>query len=384
MTRLTFSSILSDSKNFALHLSERTREIEIERRLPDDIVEQLRKIGVFSMNMPSSWGGPELNSMQQTQVIEQIAVGDAAVAWCAMIGSDSGIYSGFLSEPVAKKLFALDTITAGWIHPQGSATKVEGGYLVNGKWRFGSGLSHCDLLNAGCYVYENGKQALDENGQPVWRVMVAHPTQYQLGDGWHTTGLAGSGSRDYSAKDLFVPEEHSFSFYEPHRSGPLHDTPDAILRNMPGIPLGVARAAIDYVHSLVNTKIDRNTQTAWSKSPRIQLAIAKCEMALFSARSAVYTSLSEQWYALENNGELNTGQRIHPAMARQNAFQTSRSIVSTLYDLVGGASIYSHETPMDRWLRDLNTICQHAVAQENILQTCGQFLLDKQTNNPFI
>ncbi|WP_445375703.1 acyl-CoA dehydrogenase family protein [Photorhabdus tasmaniensis] len=384
MTDITFKKILSDTKSFIQTLSSRAQEIENERRLPNDIIEELRSIGIFRMNMPKNWGGLEFNSMQQTQVIEQIAIADTAVAWCAMIGSDSGIYSGYLQESTSKKLFTLDTITAGWIHPQGIASEVDGGYLVNGNWRFGSGLSHCDLLVAGCYIYKNGEKVLDEDGSPIWRVMIARPNEYQLGDGWFTTGLVGSGSRDYSAKDLFVPKEHSFSFYEPHRTGPLHDTPDAILRNMSGIPLGIARAAINYVRSLADLKFDRTTQDLWSKSPRIQIAVAKCEMELFSARCAVYSSLTEQWQTLEQARKLNVEQRALPALARQNAFQTARRIVSTIYDLVGGASIYKNETPMDRWLRDVNTICQHAVAQENILQTSGQLLLDKKTNHPFI
>ncbi|WP_213976984.1 hypothetical protein, partial [Serratia marcescens] len=59
-------------------------------------------------------------------------------------------------------------------------------------------------------------------------------------------------------------------------------------------------------------------------------------------------------------------------------------ILSSLYDLQGGGSIYTHETPFDRALRDINTICQHAVAQEKVLQVCGDILLGGKVEDYFI
>ena len=384
MHAISFESLLLNAKKLAKEVSAEGGVLEEQRRLPPHIVIKLREIGVFRMNFPLGWGGLELTSPQQTQVIEQLAIGDAAVAWCAMIGSDSGIYSGFIDEPVARDMFTVDSITAGWIHPQGKAEIVPGGYRVSGRWRFGSGLSHCDILSAGCFVYQDGNQVVDRHGAPIWRVMMAKPDEYELHDNWHTTGLAGSGSRDYGANNMFVPYEHSFSFNEPYRKGPLHDVPDAILRNMAGIPLGMARAALDYAISLAEHKYDRSLSVSWKKSPRVQAVLARCEIELYSARCAVYSSLNEQWDGLVGKEPLSNAHRITVALARQQAFKVSRQIISTIYDLVGGASIYKNETPMDKWLRDSYTMNQHAVASESIVQQCGQFLLNNHSNNLFI
>ncbi|MCG9678422.1 acyl-CoA dehydrogenase family protein [Vibrio sp. Isolate24] len=380
-----YLKIFSALEEVLPHIEPRLNEIEQLRRLPADVAQSLKNTGVFAMNFPRSWGGAELNSMEQTQLIERIAQVDAAVAWCVMIGSDSGIYSGYLEDSVAKKLFkSVNFITAGWIHPQGKAERVEGGYLVTGKWRFGSGISNSDLVSAGCFVYEHGKKVLDEDGQPIWRVMIAKPSEYLIADGWHTTGLQGSGSLDYSANELYVPNEHSFSFSEPYRKGPLHDSPEAILRNMSGVPLGIARAAIDYVRAKAPTKFDRTLSVPWLESSRVQTVIAGCEADLLAARSAVYSSLQQQWHALETSQPLSEELRVATAVARFKAFQTSRDIIQQLYDLVGGASIYKQESPMDKWLRDVNTICQHAVAQQSILTASGELLLTSKSNNPFI
>src|SRR5262245_51417022 len=86
------AGILARARALAPVLRERADEIEQARRLPPDVVESLRATGVFRMGFPRDWGGPELNSIEQTEVIEALSYGDPAAGWCAMIGSDTGLY----------------------------------------------------------------------------------------------------------------------------------------------------------------------------------------------------------------------------------------------------------------------------------------------------
>jgi alkylation response protein AidB-like acyl-CoA dehydrogenase len=375
--------ILACARSVAPVLRECSDEIERTRRLPKDIVELLRGTGVFRMAAPKSWGGPELTSVEQTKVVEALAVGDASAAWCAMIGMDTQIYAGYLDEPIARTMFpSLDMITAGFILPIGRAERVTGGYRVSGYWKFASGITHCDWVVAGCLVYSNGQPEPNPNGGPVhWRIMMARPDVFDIVDTWFTTGLAGSGSRDYKVSDLFVPEEHSFSFAQPKRTGPL-SPPDAILRNVPGVPLGVARAALDYVRSLAATRIDRTTRVAWPEDYRVQITFAEAEMDLLAARDAVYSSLQRQWDRLESGENLSVEERVSPVLARVNAFRVARSILSRLYDLVATTAIYL-PSPLDRWLRDLYTMRQHVIAQDKIVQSAGALLLGGTPQNLF-
>jgi len=72
------------------------------------------------MNMPKIWGGPEMTSMEQVEVIEALARADASVAWCSFIWCDSGIYSGYLDDAVARAMYPrLDMATrAGSTRPR--------------------------------------------------------------------------------------------------------------------------------------------------------------------------------------------------------------------------------------------------------------------------
>ena len=145
------------------------------------------------------------------EVIETLSRADASVGWCAFIWADSGIYSGYLDDAVAREMYArLDMATSGWVHPAGTARRVDGGYRMSGRWMFGSGCGHCDWLVAGRTVLErDGSVARDANGRAPWRILYARPDDYEILDTWYTTGLRGTGSNDYRCEDVFVAEERA-------------------------------------------------------------------------------------------------------------------------------------------------------------------------------
>ncbi|MEU0032255.1 acyl-CoA dehydrogenase family protein [Streptomyces sp. NPDC006335] len=382
-TPLTAEEILARARALAPRLRERAEDMENERQLPADVVELLRGTGVFRMALPKAWGGPELDAMQQTEVIEALAIGDASAAWCAMIGMDTPIYAGFLAENVARRLLAdPDVVTAGAIMPMGRAERVPGGYRVTGQWHFGSGITHSTWVVGGVLVTRGGELEPGPAGAPGnWRIIVAPVEDFEIQDTWYTTGLAGSGSRDYRTENLYVPEEYTFSFAAPRVTGATA-TSDAVLRNMPGVPLGVARAAIDHVRQMAATRVDRATGTPWSENYRVQTTIAQAEMDLSAARYAVYGSLREQWEILEAGDVPTPDEQVATVLARVGAFRTARSVVASLFDLVATAAVY-RPSALDRWLRDLNTMCQHVIAQDQVIQSAGAHLLGGVPHNAY-
>ena len=351
-------------------------EFDELRKLPLDVVDQLRDAGIFRMAMPADRGGPEMTSPEQVEVVETLSRADGSVGWCAFIWADSGLYSGYLSESAAEVLYPrLDMAQSGWVYPSGRADRVAGGYRVNAQWIFGSGCNHCDVLCGGCAVFENGEPRLDSRGKPEWRIMLAPKDSYRIEDTWYTTGLRGTGSNDYVAEDLFVPEEHSFSFFQnQHRPGPLWQRPDAVLRKMSGVPLGIARDAIDRAVEVLEGKVDKMSKLPYREMKEVQRAIAQAESMLGAARAYVYSSLNAQWVKLDSGAPLTLQERADTFLARQNAFQTGRRVVQLIYDTIGGAAVYA-ANPFDRQLRDMITACQHIVAQEKILATVGSLLL---------
>jgi alkylation response protein AidB-like acyl-CoA dehydrogenase len=71
-------------------------------------------------------------------------------------------------------------------------------------------------------------------------------------------------------------------------------------------------------------------------------------------------------------------------LARMNAFQASRDVVSLMYDTLGGSAVYSDKTPLDRHLRDVTTMCQHTMGQRKVREWVGQLLLTGKSDAPFL
>lgn len=370
---LTGSDIMARVRGALAHVEQFAQQAEEQRHLPRDLVEVLRTCGVFRAAMPADWGGPEMTSMEQVALIEEVSVADASTGWCVMIGMDSGIYAGHLGPDAARRMYPeLDMITAGQVATVGRAHETDGGFRIEGRWAFGSGCTHADRITGGCVVHRDGRPVLDERERPQVLMFLAEPADVILDDTWRTTGLAGTGSRHYTVENLFVPYEHTFRLGAPHRRGPLYH-PDALLRKMSGIPLGIARSSLDYVYALGQEQTPRRG-ASWRQSSRVRSTVAECEMLLAAARAGVYASLERQWLQLAAEVPLTARDQALPVLARYHAFHTARQIVQTLYDLVGGEAVYRGRTPLERRLRDAITACQHIAAQHRVVEKVGGIL----------
>jgi indole-3-acetate monooxygenase len=73
---------------------------------------------------------------------------------------------------------------------------------------------------------------------------------------------------------------------------------------------------------------------------------------------------------------------VATVLARVGAFRTARSVVSRLFDLVATEAVH-RPSVLDRWLRDLNTMCQHVIVQDQVVQSAGAHLLGGVPHNPY-
>src|SRR5215472_969069 len=156
-TAFESEAIVEAARALAPQIRAAGEEIEAGRRLPESIVDAMKRAGVFRMTMPREWGGPEADPLTQIRVIEALSYADGSVGWCAMINSDGGYFSAYLGRGVAREMYGgLDAPTGGSLLFTGSAQPVDGGYRVNGRWPFVSGCKHCDWLIFSCNVMEHG------------------------------------------------------------------------------------------------------------------------------------------------------------------------------------------------------------------------------------
>src|ERR1700680_3330257 len=143
----TSSRLLADIRRTAPMIAARAAEIEAARRVPLDLVETLRSIGVFRMLAPKSHGGLELDLPAAVEILTALARIDGSVGWCATITGGASIVAALLPPQTYEQIYrnGPDVILAGSATtPGGTAEAAPGGWRVNGRWPFGSGCQHAD------------------------------------------------------------------------------------------------------------------------------------------------------------------------------------------------------------------------------------------------
>ena len=352
-------------------------EIETGRRMPLRIVEAMKAAGVFRMPMPREWGGPENDPLTQIEVIEELSSQNGSVGWCAMIGSDGGYFSALLDQDVAREMYRdLDSVTGGAVAPFGRAWPVEGGYRVSGRWPFGSGCQHSTWMSSGCLVYEGDAPRPGANGRPEFISCMLPGEACEILDTWHTTGLRGSGSHDYAVEDLFVPQERTFSLItsRSRRTSPLYRFPMMFLCNQGAVPLGIARAALDEVLRIAESKKNNLSGGSMRDDVLVQAALAREDARIGAARSHLMAVMGDFWETLCAGGEPTVVQRARFRSSIAFVHAECVTAVDTLYNLAGSAALYSGSV-LDRCLRDIKTLNQHIVASPAVFGAAGKMLL---------
>lgn len=350
--------------------------IEAERRLPPTLARALMEAGAFRGGVPRVYGGGELDPMSQVQVVEELSRLDGSVGWLSMIGTAAGFLAAFLAPPVAQRLFG-DTysVCAGQLRPPQRADLVDGGYRVNGTWHFASGCQHATTLICSCVVHEHGQPRLLANGQPEIRVMLVPASAATIIDIWHTTGMRGTGSNDFTVDNVFVPFEESPNMAAPPQCpGPLYVFPPLFLVSHAGVPLGIARSALDFMAELSAHKEMLPSRRLLREDTQVQETVAWAEATLEAARSYVYRTLEELWETVCRGDKPSPRQRAHYRLMLTYSHQAAKQVVSSLYDTAATSSIFQ-TSPLDRTMRDILTACQHRVVHLKMYRPAGRLLL---------
>jgi len=372
---LDSDAILRNARALAPRIEAAADDIARARRLPDDLVEAMRAAGIFRIAFPRDWGGPEMDILRQCELMEMLAYSDASTAWVAMICSDSGHYAMRVADDVARRLYPdVDLLTAGWLAPLGQAHRVAGGYRVSGRWQFGSGCLHADRMIGGCILFENGAPVPGERGPFEFRTVWLPKEAVTIHDTWYTTGLAGSGSNDYSVDDVFVPEGEAFHpFRVGQRSEPLYRYHGFFFANLPAVALGCAKRMLDELRALAAGKMTMPAMVLMKDEYRVQVALAEATAALGAARAYQYDRLGALWDTLCAGETPTLEQRAGLAMMSVHAIHTAVRVADLVCETAGTAAIFANG-PFERRRRDLTTIAAHLVGQRRALQTAGQLL----------
>jgi len=356
-------------------------EGERERRLPAQVLAAMHEARLFRVYIPKALDGLEIDPITSMIVVEEIARTDAATAWNLMLGATYGLWAAFLPAHAAREIYgAPDAIVAGALRPSGRARLVDGGFVVDGRWSFASGIRHSAWWNAGCLVVRDGSSDPDvtrPSAPEPWLVFFP-AADGELIDNWDVSGLRGTGSHDYAVSGLFVPQARAIPFNAPPRApGPLYRLPrQALLDNtMAALPLGIARTAIGtLVETAASGKRPAGAGAPLAERTTIQADVARAETLYFSGRSFLYDSVTQSWEAYRRGRKLSVREVVLLRLARTHAVQAAVQAVDLMYTDAGGAAIYTRN-PLERCFRDIHAVTQHVSMNPANYEVSGRVLL---------
>ncbi|MFL5792092.1 MAG: acyl-CoA dehydrogenase family protein [Actinomycetota bacterium] len=319
---------------------------------PADIVRKAAAIGLTSFDLPAAYGGGGVDSVRTACLIgEELAWGDAPIG--SIVGSAS-----FFADPLAA--LGTEEQRARWITPlcgddppmtglaitepgvgsdaaaiAATATRVEGGYRLNGQKTWVSGAP------VGRYYLVYATVAPGTRAKGITSFVV------EQGDEGFSVGrtLPKLGSRCYPTGELFfadcfVPEDRRIGdegegFYGVMRSFERSRV------TLAADSIGIGRAALEYAVDYAKQREAFGTKIHEFQAVSFRLVDAK--MALDQARLLTLHAAD-----LADAGQpFGTEASMAKLAASEAAWNAANAAVMTL-----GSYGYSREYPVEKWLRD--------------------------------
>jgi alkylation response protein AidB-like acyl-CoA dehydrogenase len=212
-------------------------------------------------------------------------------------------------------------------------------------------------------VFEDGAPVFTDAGLPNVTVVWLPRDAVEITDTWQTTGLAGSGSNDYSVTEAFVPENHAFHpFRVGPRTEPLYRYHGFFFANLPAVALGCAQRMLDDLLAVATTKMSVPAMTPIKDEYRVQLVVAEATAKLAAARLYQDDVLTRLWERVEADEDPSREERAALGLMMVHVAQSAREIAESVCEAVGADAIY-RRSAFERRRRDLVTIAAHVVSQ---------------------
>ncbi len=360
-------------------IAERAEQAERERKPVDEVIAALERTGVFRAYVPRRFGGFELRPEALIDV--GLAVGEActSTAWVTTFYMEHNWMLAQFPEETQLDVFGRQpwVLAPGSISPTGTAKRRDGGFVLSGRWAWGTGVMHADwvLLNG---VVEG--KALDI------RLFLVPRDEIEVDDTWDCAGMSGTGSNDMIAADVFVPADRSESIPDMaigRGSGALwHGSP---CYRHPMVPLlsiaaaapalGAARRAVALFRERLGTRTLYGTLGKQAERASSQIRLAHASVRVYGAETLLRAVAKELAGWGERDEICPPEERARMRLQVAQVVETCRDVVRSVME-ASGASAHLRPHPMQRIHRDVHTLSCHTVFDLDLgAENYGRLLL---------
>ena len=201
--------LIARARALAPKLRERAVKAERDRNIPQESVDEYIDAGLIHTLQPKRWGGYEHDHEVAFDIAIELGKSTCgSSAWCLNYLADHACMLALFPEEAQHDVWSRDKAAciATSAAPTGKVTVVPGGYRLNGRWSWCSGLRHSHWIMIGGLAFRAGED------HPDMRLYLVPVSELKQDDTWYCAGLRASGSNTAVLDNVFVPEHRSVSF----------------------------------------------------------------------------------------------------------------------------------------------------------------------------
>jgi len=354
-------------------LRERAPHAEELRRLPDETIADLHRTGLFRILQPGRVGGSELPFRSIVELVAVIGRGCGSTAWVLANLAAHHWLLGMWPPEAQDEIWGQspdNLIGSALIFPRGRAKRVDGGYRLTGRWPFSSGIDAAAWNLFGAIVND------EEAGTSEPRIFLVPASDYTIIDTWHVIGLAGTGSKDVAAEDVFVPDYRSLAVAQiTGGPNPGSAVNQSILYQLPavslfafciaGVSLGIAQGAIEYFTETTRTRTSYYTGRNLADFVTLQVHLAEAAAITHAAQAVMLSDCDEAERIVADGGVPSIDHRASYRRDGAYAATLCTRAVDVLFQATGGGAIYARN-PLQRAFRDVHAANAHYVLNWDI------------------
>lgn len=354
------------------------------RRPHDEVMRGLARAGLLRLLAPAHYGGAGLTLVDFLTVVEATAAVDGSAGWTLMTSNEElEIASAYLPAATISGLLAdrADLVVAGSGLTSGRARQVEGGWVVEGRWRFVTGSPAADHLVLGNLVVDT-----DERRAPRSCYALLPVERTELVDTWHVDGLRGTGSGDVVVDGLFVEDAWTGVIRSPLETVPvttLYRLPSTLRFPIPktAVAAGIARAAIGDLVELAGTKTPVTSRTQLRDRPDVARTVAEAVALRASGWSWVREVTEELWSFAAAGERIPRALHARARLAASSSVRNSVRAVELVCSAAGSTANFAG-SPLSRRFRDVHAVPQHFTVAPYQMATAGRVLLGLPADDP--
>jgi alkylation response protein AidB-like acyl-CoA dehydrogenase len=356
-------------------LAPRAASADSQRVVQREALDHLRCEGFLSLAVPEWHGGLWVDHVTYALVMEALGEGDASLTCClamhfgcafhVLSSGDREQKERWLGRIVLEGLmFAVASTDArpsedaapGLVH----ASKVKGGYRLNGRKYFVTGAGVVDA-----YI----TRAEGEAGAALnFAIAVRETPGIRIEDRWDGMGLRASATNDVIFEDCFVPETDLLGVCPDPE--PLCFQPTAGFSiGLAAWPLGVSHAAFAYARRVLQRE-SAKAATGRPVSQEKRRLLAQMHLEIETSRWLLYHAA---WVA-----DTQPERYLTPLQAAR--FACTRGAVNVTHQalLAVGGRGYLERNPLERLLRDAQAAPLQAACHEQCLERVATDLLREE------